>query len=449
MDFKTFNFHSSIAAGISAAGYETPTPIQRKAIPAVLKGHDIMGLAQTGTGKTAAFVLPILERLMDGGRGYVRALIVAPTRELAEQINDNIGTLGRKTGIRSMSIYGGVNIKPQIAKVKRGVEVIVACPGRLLDHLNQKTVSLSRLEILVLDEADHMFDMGFFPDIKRIIKQVPKQRQNLLFSATMPREILHLAREVLVDPVTVQIGITAPAETVSHAVYPVAHHLKTKLLLELLKHTTTESVLIFTRTKHRAKRIGEQLIKQGFKAASIQGNLSQNKRQEALSGFRDGTYQVLVATDIAARGIDVSGVSHVINYDIPDTPDAYIHRIGRTGRAASTGDAFTLVTDDDVSMVRAIEKVLGSSIKSKAIDDFDYEVPAPKNNREFKRPPRKPTTRRKPPQRQATSGAKRGGPASTGGSGSGKPRRSAGAGKPSAASKTRRGGNFRSNKRSD
>jgi ATP-dependent RNA helicase RhlE len=406
MDFKTFNFHPSIEAGITAAGYETPTPIQRKAIPAVLNGQDIMGLAQTGTGKTAAFVLPSLERLTSGGRGFVRALIVAPTRELAEQINENIGTLGQKTGIRSMSIYGGVNIKPQIAKLARGIEIIVACPGRLLDHLNQKTVSLSRLEVLVLDEADHMFDMGFFPDIKRIIKQVPEQRQTLLFSATMPKEILHLAREVLVDPVTVKIGATAPAETVSHAVYPVAQHLKTALLLELLKHTATESVLIFTRTKHRAKRIGEQLIKSGIQAASIQGNLSQNKRQEALNGFRDGTYQVLVATDIAARGIDVSRVSHVINYDIPSTPDAYIHRIGRTGRAARTGDAFTLVTDEDVTMVRAIERVLGSSIKSKAIDGFDYDAPAPKKNQEFTRPPRPANPRRQPQSKQKPAGTR-------------------------------------------
>jgi ATP-dependent RNA helicase RhlE len=447
MDFKTFNFHPSIAAGISAAGYQTPTPIQRKAIPAVLKGHDIMGLAQTGTGKTAAFALPILERLLNGGRGFVRALVIAPTRELAEQINENFCNLGRKTGIRSVSIYGGVNIKPQIAKVARGVEIVVACPGRLLDHLNQKTISLSRLEVLVLDEADHMFDMGFFPDIKRIMQQLPARRQNLLFSATMPREILHLARKVLDEPVKIQIGITAPAETVSHAVYPVAHHLKTKLLLELLKHTATESVLIFTRTKHRAKRIGEQLVKNGFLAASIQGNLSQNKRQSALNGFRDGTHQILVATDIAARGIDVSGVSHVINYDIPNTPDAYIHRIGRTGRAARTGDAFTLVTDDDVTMVRAIERVLGASIQSKAVDDFDYDVPTPKNNQEFARPPRKSTPRRKPLQKQQSAVARK--PSystSPDDPRSGKPKQRPAGGKSNAGSKPRRGVTFRSNR---
>jgi ATP-dependent RNA helicase RhlE len=448
MDFKTFKFHPSIAAGISAAGYQTPTPIQRKAIPAVLKGHDIIGLAQTGTGKTAAFVLPILERLVSGGRGYVRALIIAPTRELAEQINENIYRLGRKTGIRSVSIYGGINIKPQIAKVARGVEIVVACPGRLLDHLNQKTISLSRLEVLVLDEADHMFDMGFFPDIKRIMQQLPTRRQNLLFSATMPREIRHLAREILVKPVTVQIGITAPAETVSHAVYPVAHHLKTRLLIELLKHTATKSVLIFTRTKHRAKRVGEQLVKKGFAAASIQGNLSQNKRQAALNGFRDGTYQILVATDIAARGIDVSRVSHVINYDIPNTPDAYIHRIGRTGRAARTGDAFTLVTDDDYSMVRSIERVLGASIPSKGVDDFDYDVSAPKNNQEFARPPRKPTPpRRKQIQKKRSAvGKKPSYSAAPDGSRSGKPKQRPAGKKSNAGSKARRGSAFRANR---
>ena len=444
MDFKTFNFHPSITAGISAAGYQTPTPIQRKAIPAVLKGRDIMGLAQTGTGKTAAFVLPILERLQSGGRGFVRALIIAPTRELAEQINENICSLGRKTGIRSISIYGGVNIKPQIAKVARGVEIVVACPGRLLDHLNQKTISLSRLEVLVLDEADHMFDMGFFPDIKRIMQQLPAKRQSLLFSATMPNEIRHLARKVLIEPVTVQIGITAPAETVSHAIYPVAHHLKTKLLLELLKSTATESVLIFTRTKHRAKRIGEQLAKKGFSAASIQGNLSQNRRQAALNGFRDGTYQILVATDIAARGIDVSGVSHVINYDIPNTPDAYIHRIGRTGRAAQTGDAFTLVTDDDVSMIRAIERVLGASIPSKGVDDFDYNIPAPKNNQEFARPPRGRSTRRKPGQQKKSAGARK--PSystSPDGPRSARPKQRPAGRKSNAGSRPQRSGNFR------
>ena len=332
MDFTTFAFHPQVAEGIAAAGYQTPTPIQAQAIPAVMAGRDVMGLAQTGTGKTAAFALPILHRLLSGPRGRVRALVIAPTRELAEQIHDNITTLGARTGLRGMTIYGGVGINPQFAMLKKGVEIVVACPGRLQDHIDQGTIDLSALEVLVLDEADQMFDMGFFPAIRKILKRLPARRQTLLFSATMPDEIRGLAREVLTDPVTVQVGTTAPAVTVSHALYPVEQHLKTPLLLELLRHTDTGSVLIFTRTKHRAKRLGEQLGKAGHRAASLQGNLSQNRRQEALDGFRDGTFQVLVATDIAARGIDVSQVSHVINYDIPDTTEAYVHR--KIGRAS-------------------------------------------------------------------------------------------------------------------
>jgi ATP-dependent RNA helicase RhlE len=395
MHFKKFNLHPHVAAGVTAAGYVEPTPIQTQAIPSVMEGRDVMGLAQTGTGKTAAFALPILHRLMQGERGHVRALVIAPTRELAEQIHESIVALGKQTRIRSVTVYGGVNINPQIDKLKRGVEVVVACPGRLLDHIGQGTIDLSRLDVLVLDEADQMFDMGFFPDIRRILKQLPPKRQTLLFSATMPDEIRKLAHEVLTDPVTVQVGNTAPPVTVSHALYPVEQHLKTPLLLELLHHTDTESVLIFTRTKHRAKRLGEQLEKAGYKAASLQGNLSQNRRQAALDGFRDGTFQILVATDIAARGIDVSQVSHVINYDIPDTAEAYVHRIGRTGRAAKSGDAFTLVTSDDTVMVRTIERKLNAAIERRTVEGFDYSVPAPRKDSEFARPPRQPMPSRK------------------------------------------------------
>ncbi len=388
MQFKDFNLHPQVAAGVTAAGYETPTPIQAQAIPTVMKGSDVMGLAQTGTGKTAAFALPILHRLMDGERGRVRALVVAPTRELAEQINDSFRVLGEKSRLRSITVYGGVGMNPQVEKLKKGVEIVVACPGRLLDHIGQGTIDLSRLEVLVLDEADQMFDMGFFPDIRRILKHVPKQRQTLLFSATMPEEIRRLAHEVLNSPVTVQVGTVAPAVTVSHALYPVPQHLKTPLLLELLAHTDTGSVLVFTRTKHRAKRLGEQLDKAGYKAASLQGNLSQNRRQAALDGFRDGSFQVLVATDIAARGIDVSQVSHVVNFDIPDTTDAYIHRIGRTGRAARTGDAFTLVTGEDTATVRAIERVLGKAIERRTVEGFDYSAPAPASTQGDRSTPR-------------------------------------------------------------
>ena len=370
MEFTGFNFHPKVAAGVATAGYATPTPIQAQAIPAVLDGRDVMGLAQTGTGKTAAFALPILNRLMQGSRGYTRALIVAPTRELAEQINTAINELGRATGLRSLTVYGGVSINPQITRLKQGVEIVVACPGRLLDHIKQKTINLSRLEVLVLDEADQMFDMGFLPDIRRLLTHLPTQRQTLLFSATMPPEIRHLAKEVLRNPETVQVDLVAPAVTVSHALYPVDETRKTALLLNLLEHTDTGSVLIFTRTKHRAKRLGETLTKMGYKAASLQGNLSQNRRQAALEGFRDGSHQILVATDIAARGIDVSQVSHVINFDMPGTPEAYIHRIGRTGRAARSGDAFTLVTAADRSMERAIERVLGRPIERRTIDGF-------------------------------------------------------------------------------
>ena len=397
MTFQEFQFHPDVAAGIAAAGYAEPTPIQAQAIPVVMAGRDVMGLAQTGTGKTAAFALPILHRLQPGARGKVRALVVAPTRELAEQINEAFVTYGRRTRLSSTTIYGGVGVNPQVAALRRGVDIVVACPGRLLDHLNQGTINLSQLEVLVLDEADQMFDMGFLPDIRRILKAVPQSRQTLLFSATMPEAIRGLASEALSDPVTVQVDRVAPAVTVSHALYPVEQHLKTALLLGLLEHTDTESVLVFTRTKHRAKRLDQLLQQAGYRAASLQGNLSQNRRQEALDGFRDGSYQILVATDIAARGIDVSQISHVINYDIPDTAEAYIHRIGRTGRAARSGDAFTLVTGEDGVMVRAIEKLLGKPLERRYLAGFDYRVPAPAKDSEFARPPRQPQVRRAKP----------------------------------------------------
>jgi ATP-dependent RNA helicase RhlE len=315
--------------------------------------------------------------------------------------------------LKSITVYGGVGVNPQIEKLRRGVEIVVACPGRLLDHIGQGTIDLSRLEVLVLDEADQMFDMGFLPDIRRILKHLPQKRQTLLFSATMPDDIRRLANDILAEPVTVQVGNTAPPVTVTHALYPVAQHLKTPLLLELLRHTDTESVLVFTRTKHRAKRLGEQLEKAGYKAASLQGNLSQNRRQAALDGFRDGTFQILVATDIAARGIDVSQVSHVINYDIPDTAEAYIHRIGRTGRAAKSGDAFTMVTSEDTAMVRTIEKKLNAQLERRTVEGFDYSIPAPHKDIEFARPPREPQ-RRKP---QASGKPKTAGQAASAGHG--------------------------------
>ncbi|MCX5806624.1 MAG: DEAD/DEAH box helicase [Proteobacteria bacterium] len=402
MGFSSFKLHPQITAGVKALGYEVPTPIQVQAIPPALAGKDVMGLAQTGTGKTAAFVLPILDRLLRGPRGKVRTLIIAPTRELAEQIHVSIGELGRNTHLKSCTIYGGVGVNPQIQKLRGGVDIVVACPGRLLDHLNQRTINLTGLEVLVLDEADRMFDMGFLPDIRRIVKQLPLKRQTMMFSATMADNIRKLTDEVLHNPITVKVGHTGPASTVSHALYPVEQYQKTGLLMEILKRTDTESILIFTRTKHRAKIIGQELVKAGYKAASLQGNLSQNKRQDALDGFRNGSYQILVATDIAARGIDVLSISHVINYDIPDTTDAYTHRIGRTGRVAKTGDAFTFVGHEDESLIKSIERVLGEKIERRILKDFDYKKSAPSRDIEFARQPREPQHHRTQPKAAQT-----------------------------------------------
>jgi ATP-dependent RNA helicase RhlE len=377
MTFEPFNLHSDISAAIVEQGYTCPTPIQEKTIPHILNKRDVLGLAQTGTGKTAAFVLPLLQQLMDGPRRKVRALILAPTRELAAQIHEAVNSLGQHTRLRSAAIFGGVGMDPQIMTLRRGVEIIVACPGRLLDHMSRKNIDLSSLEVLVIDEADRMFDMGFLPDIRRIIKQLPVKRQNLLFSATMPDDIRRLSADILRDAVTVQIDHTKPVATISHVLYPVEQHLKTALLKELLKRTETDSVLIFTRTKHRAKKLAEQLDYAGFKATSLQGNLSQNQRQHAIEGFRRGSYKILVATDIAARGIDVSAITHVINFDMPDTADAYTHRIGRTGRVSRTGKAFTFVTNEDTSMAYTIECILGAAVEQKTLQGFDYRKPKP------------------------------------------------------------------------
>ena len=353
-------------------GYTTPTPIQRRAIPIVLQGRDVIGLAQTGTGKTAAFVLPILQRPAKGPARQVRALILAPTRELAEQIHDAINSLGRQSKVRSVSIYGGVSKYNQLAALRRGVEIIVACPGRLLDHIDDGNIDLSRIEVLVLDEADRMCDMGFLPDIRRILRHLPAGRQTLFFSATMPSDIRLLADSILKNPVPVQVGAMAPIETVSHALYPVSNELKSKLLLAVLEQTPTGRVLIFTRTKHRAHNLAVNLERNGYRVSALQGNMTQNRRQEAIDGFRNGKYDILVATDIAARGIDVSQISHVINFDMPDTPDAYTHRIGRTGRAHQTGQAFSFTAQADEAMVREIEKVLGARIERRRLPGFDF-----------------------------------------------------------------------------
>jgi ATP-dependent RNA helicase RhlE len=375
MVFEDFNFNPHILAGVRALGYSVPTPIQEQAIPPIMQGHDLIGLAQTGTGKTAAFVLPILQRLYPEPRGRIRALVISPTRELADQTNEAVNDLGRETGLRSIAIYGGVGMDQQNRKLRSGVEVVVACPGRLLDHLWKGTVDLGELEVLVIDEADRMFDMGFLPDIRSILSCIMRPRQTLLFSATMPADIRRLVQEVLNKPVTVQIGQTAPAATVSHALYPVKQHLKTALLMELLRRTETESVLIFTRTKHRTERIARQLQKAGFKAASLQGDLAQNQRRAAIDGFRAGYHKILVATDIAARGIDVLSISHVINFDMPESIDAYTHRIGRTGRVEKSGSALTFVTSADAPLVNELERVLKTPVERCTIPGFNYSAP--------------------------------------------------------------------------
>jgi ATP-dependent RNA helicase RhlE len=342
-----------------------------------MAGQDLIGTAQTGTGKTAAFVLPILQRLLSGPRRQARALIVTPTRELAEQINDCIHDLARGTSIRSATIYGGVGPQPQVKALRDGVEILVACPGRLLDLVDQGYARLNGIEVLVLDEADRMFDMGFLPSIRRILNCVPPRRQTMLFSATFPPEVEQLASQSLHNPHRIAIGLARPVETVTHALYPVPQHLKAALVLELLKRTDTESVLIFARTRHRAVRLTQQIERAGYRVTSLHSDRTQGQRQAALAGFKEGKYQIMVATDIAARGLDVESISHVINFDMPDTSDAYIHRIGRTGRAERRGDAFTLVTPDDTDMVRALEKVMDEPLRRQTLVDFDYKVPPP------------------------------------------------------------------------
>lgn len=408
MNFKPFKFTAQIATNISNCGYEQATPIQEKAIPKVLDGKDLLGLAQTGTGKTAAFALPIIQRLTGGPRGKIRALVVAPTRELAEQINQSFRELAHGTGLRTVTVYGGVGKGPQLEKFRRGVEVVIACPGRLLDHLNNHDLKLNKVETLVLDEADQMFDMGFFPDIRRILKHLPRRRQTLLFSATMPADIRKLAEETLTDPVEIRIKLEQPLDLISQVLYPVSKRKKSALLLHLLKEPHEGSTLVFTRTKYGAKNLARKLVKAGFKATSLQGNMSQNQRQRALTGFRDGDFTVLVATDIAARGIDVSRVGQVINFDLPSTAEAYTHRIGRTGRAKRSGLAVSFVCHDDQAMIRAIERLQGKSIKRLSVEGFameeEVEKEQPRSQAGQRRGGRKKETPRRPGKQTRTSG---------------------------------------------
>jgi len=392
LQFEEFAFSAQIMSGVRAAGYETPSPIQEQAIPAVLSGSDVMGLSQTGTGKTAAFVLPILQLMIEARArkaGPVRTLVLAPTRELAVQIHQDFIKLGKQTGYRSTTVIGGVGQYPQIKALRRST-FCVACPGRLLDLLNQGEADLSQVDTLVLDEADRMLDMGFLPDIKKILARLPKDRQTLLFSATMPREIRALAESMMEDPVEVQVSNTKPAASVTHALYPVSDRQKPAMLEAMLKHGETGNVLVFTRTKHRAKSLAAKLCKKGWAATSLQGNLSQHRRQEAMNGFKNGQYRVMVATDIAARGIDCKAVSHVINYDVPDTAEAYTHRIGRTGRADRKGCALTLVTRTDRRQIRDIERALGKKIDSKKLDGFNYDEQPQERPQAHARPAAKP-----------------------------------------------------------
>ena len=380
--FDRFELHHNLIRGIEAAGFENPRPIQDETIPAGLAGRDVLGLAQTGTGKTAAFALPLLHRLLQGGRGGPRALILAPTRELATQIAAEIRILSKFTRVQMAVIYGGVPIYKQIGHLRRRPEIIVGCPGRVLDLLGQGQLRLNQIETLVLDEADHMFDMGFLPDIKRIIGALPAKRQNLLFSASMPREIRRLADDLLVNPHVVELSNAAPAETVDHALYLVTEHRKKELLQRVLTGDDCSSAIVFTRTKHRAKRLAEQLNRDGHRAVGLQGNMSQSQRDHAMNGFRSRRYDILVATDIAARGIDVRGVSHVINFDVPNTPEAYTHRIGRTGRSELEGIACTFVTGTDHGWVRSTERMIGEPIPRRQVEGFNHDVEDPSARRQ-------------------------------------------------------------------
>jgi ATP-dependent RNA helicase RhlE len=367
MNFKEFRFHRTIQAGIEACGYTNPTAIQEQAIPPALAGRDVMGLAQTGTGKTAAFVLPILERLQNGPRGRTRCLILSPTRELAEQTFEFFRSLGRRTGLRAVSVYGGVSKSTQVRKIRAGADIVVACPGRLLDLRNDGAVDLSSVEVLVLDEGDRMLDMGFLPDIRRILQQLPAKRQNMLFSATMPKDILKLADEILDDPARVQVDHDRPLQGIAQCLYPVERLSKPEMLLALLRRRKDRATLVFTRTKHMATKLARRLSSEGLRARDLQGNMSQNNRARVLQGFRDGDFNILVATDVASRGIDVNRIAHVINYDMPDTTEAYTHRIGRTGRASSSGEASTFVEPKDSGLIRAIERIQDRRIKRKSL----------------------------------------------------------------------------------
>src|SRR5256714_461010 len=387
MPFTKFGLSPAVLQGVKAMGYIEPTPVQLRTIPLMLAGRDVIGSAQTGTGKTAAFALPILSQLGQPGN-VTRALILEPTRELAAQVETHFRDLARFTELRVAVVFGGVGYGHQNEALKTGVDVIVATPGRLLDHLQRGTCRLDQVKYLVLDEADRMLDMGFLPDVRRIVERCPRQRQTSLFSATIPPQIETLIQWAMKNPETVEIGIRrSPAETVKHVVYPVAEDQKTDLLRALLDQVNYDSVIVFCRTKNRADRIGHMLKKNNHAVATLHSNRTQREREQALRGFRDGRYEVLVATDIAARGLDVADVSHVINFDVPQHPEDYVHRIGRTGRAQALGDAFTLMVAEDASHMAAIERFIDRKIERVKLENFNYKYTAIFDDDKPGRPP--------------------------------------------------------------
>jgi ATP-dependent RNA helicase RhlE len=370
--FDTLGLSAEVLRAVRDAGYTTPTPIQAQAIPLVLKGRDIMGLAQTGTGKTAAFTLPIVDRFIDGPQ-RTRALVLTPTRELCVQVEESVHKYAKHSKLTVVSVYGGVPLEPQQKMLRAGVDIVVATPGRLIDHLERQNVVFDDLEVLVLDEADRMLDMGFAPQINRIVSDVPKYRQTLLFSATMPPEVEALARKYLRKPIVVQVGRRSQAaSTVTHAVYPVPRDRKSALLAQLLREAALDSVLVFTRTKHGADRVVRHLEREGIEATAMHADKTQPQRTKALQDFKSGKVRVLVATDIAQRGLDISDITHVVNYDVPQQAEDYVHRIGRTGRAEKEGDAFTFMSPDEIAMVRSIERVIGQPIPRISVPGFDF-----------------------------------------------------------------------------
>lgn len=415
MTFQSLGLSAELLRAVSAQKYDVPTPIQRQAIPAILKGSDVLGVAQTGTGKTAGFTLPLLQRLAAGerasGQRPTRALILTPTRELAAQVHQSVVDFGRFLPIRSLAIYGGVSIRPQIAELRRGMDIVVATPGRLLDHVSQRTVDLSQIEVLVLDEADRMLDMGFIRDIRKIIALLPKKRQNLLFSATFNKEMTELADRLLQSPERIEVaGKQRTADRIEQRIYPVDRARKRELLSFLIGSGNWRQVLVFTRTKHAANRLATQLDRDGLNSAAIHGNKSQGARSRALRDFKNGQVRVLVATDIAARGLDIDQLPHVVNFDLPQVAEDYVHRVGRTGRAGLEGEAISLVSHEEKPLLAGIERLLKRSLPRTQVDGFEVSTSAAPLRERSEAPPRKASGRKRRPGRSRPAAAARAAP---------------------------------------